>query len=453
MKNLFLPFIVFCLICISCSKDEIKNTGSEKEVLSSVDIQEFVYSTMKEVYLWNDKIPNLTLGNFKKVENLFESICYRNVDKWSFITDDYTKTLNMFKGITTSFGHVLTLGKFSNSSNVFAIVLYVYRNSPASDAGLKRGDIIIKVDGETPTIDNYQELFGRIGYTLTMGEFIDGGIRETIEEKVLFQREIDEHPIIHKQIFGGTKTAYLMYSSFINRFNEDLKEVFAEFKTQGVEELILDLRYNGGGDDISATMLASLIAPQLAVSKGKYFFKSVYNNNFTEYFKNNIDKARERNALGMKFKNYDESLNLKRVFILTTKGTASASELVINGLKPVMDVCVIGDTTHGKCTGMTGIADDDKNPQWGIFPVIVKAANSNGVTDYFNGLFPDILVDDTFPFAPLGSIKDPLIKAALAEINSEPMNTLPIIKTERLNMEVIGTVGDKPRVCKNLILN
>lgn len=456
MKNIFLYLLAFCLLVVSCKKDDDKPANNSKYTT-----QEFVYGAMQEVYLWNDHIPTLDPNSYSEPANLFEAIRYKSniyeqVDQWSFLTDDFIGVLNMFQGITTSFGHRLYLTLVEEGSpQVVALVLYVYENTPASEAGLKRGDMIYKVDGQNITLDNYKSLLGKNSYNLTWKVAVDGIPGQTDKSGSLTKREINEDPIINSQVIEGTNVGYLMYDSFIHGYDDDLKAVFADFKSQGVSDLILDLRYNSGGDDVSATLLASLIAPK-ASTTGKYFFESVYNDNFEAYYEENPDAAEKNHAKGMKFESHDECLELDRVYILTTDGTASASELVINGLEPVMEnVYVVGDTTHGKCTGMSGFPDDEDNPEWGIFPVIVKASNSAGVTDYYNGLNPDVIVDDYPPFYPFGSKEDAFIKTVLDHINGVPFTdpaAAASLKVAKKKFKKIGTVGDKPDICKNLLL-
>ena len=448
MRITLLFLFALCVMVISCDHDD-------DTIKSSTEIEktnEFVYEAMKYFYLWNDKIPNKDISAYTDPKKLFDDILYKRIDRWSIITDDFPGLIKRFEGINKSFGSVIFAWNPLGKQNVFGVVMYVYKDSPAYNAGLKRGDIIIKVDGQTPTTENYQYMFSKESYTVTLGLLTDKEIVDSGKSLSMAREVINEYPILHNEVmdYNGTKIGYLVYDSFIHRFDEDLKTVFADFQENNVTELIIDLRYNSGGDDVSAQLLANLIAPKSAV--GKYFFKSVYNDKLTEYYAQNKKVAEERHADGLKFEDVSEGLALNRVFILTSDMSASASELVINGLEPVMNVYTIGDTTHGKCTGMTGIPDDEDNPKWGIFPVIVKASNSEGVTDYYDGLIPDKQEEEKLPLFLFGDKKDPFIAAALSQISGIP-STAPTLKTGGFKFGKLSIIGGKPDICKNILMH
>lgn len=448
MRTYLLFLLVLCLTIISCEKE----SDTIKIPYETRKTNEFVYSEMKYAYLWSDKIPDLNINSFSDPTDLFNKILYKKIDKWSIITDDFPALVNRFKGISTSFGSVIHIAPFSNSQKLFGVVMYVYDDSPAYNSGLRRGDLVLKIDDQEITENNYRELFGKETYTLTLGTINNGVISENGKKLNMTRREINENPILHHSIISknGTKVGYLMYDSFIHRFDEELKSVFANFKQGGVTELILDLRYNPGGEDVSAQLLGNLIAPSSAV--GKYFFKSVYNANLTDFYAKNKDIAVLHHADGLKFEHVSQGLDLKRVFILTSKISASSSELVINGLRAVMNVYMIGQTTHGKCTGMRGIPDDLENPKWGMFPVIVKASNNEGITDYYSGFEPNEKVSESLPLAPFGDETDPLISAAIRQILGESVMA-PTLKTGKTEFEKISVIGGKPEIFENILMN
>src|SRR5690554_1307915 len=231
------------------------------------------------------------------------------------------------------------------SDQVIAIVEFVYPNSPASEAGIARGDIFTRINGSIITDSNYQELLSLDKMTITLASLTNSGIVEQPSTINLNAIKLETNPIVVKSIaeVNGTKIGYLAYTSFIEKYDSELIQTFLEFKEAGVNELVLDLRYNGGGSVTSAQLLASLIAPTSA--GGDIFISEVWNNNITEYYQQeDIDTQ-------IRIEHHDAALHLNRVYVLTTQGTASASEMVIYGLKPYMEVVQIGDVTYGKYYG------------------------------------------------------------------------------------------------------
>jgi carboxyl-terminal processing protease len=193
--------------------------------------------------------------------------------------------------------------------------------------------------------------------------------------------------------------------------------VFADFKAQGITDLVLDLRYNSGGSETASQNLASLIAP--GVNNTKIFCRREYNEEVEEAIVNDPDAGPE--FLTTKFLNKSEnvgSLLGGRVFILTSSRSASASELVINGLKPYMDVFLIGDVTYGKNVGSISLyEEDDPRNTWGMQPIVVKVFNSQNQSNYGNGFTPDILNEDNSIYVyPLGDVRENLLQAAVEQI-------------------------------------
>jgi C-terminal processing protease CtpA/Prc len=189
-------------------------------------------------------------------------------------------------------------------------------------------------------------------------------------------------------------------------------------KNQGISQLILDLRYNPGGEVRVANYLASAIAPEAVVNSKEILVSYEYNDNLKQYFSDR-QGADSPNIIS-RFEQNENNLNLNEVVILTSGTTASASELVINGLKPYMDVTVIGENTFGKFYGSYVLYDQNEPPKhnWAIAPVVLKYANANGVTDFVNGIAPDIFLEDNLLLANrFGDENDPMLATAISYIN------------------------------------
>lgn len=420
--NIFIVIAFLGITTVSCNKPEESKISDE-----ALGVNNLVLEYMDFFYLWKDKIPsNLDASSTEDSKEFFDKIVYkgtdstydenlganRDGDRWSFITDDLQGLLDYFNGIRTSAGYYPYAYQIEEGSDKLALVVaYVYDNSPASKANLKRGSVIMKIDGKELTSNNINELFGQESYTITMGKFTGDKFVLLDETKTITKVEINTNPIIKSEVYNvnGTKVAYLLYNSFIHNYDDRLILEFEKYKDQGVTELVLDLRYNGGGAVTSAINIASMIAPQSSI--GQVFLKKKYNSELQELYLNdpNFGEDYLQNTLSDKAYGYNEdggilgmnlpNLDLSRVYIIGLDGTASASELIINGLRPYMNVVTVGETTHGKYTASVTISSEifsdwEKYPNWAIQPIIFKSANANDESDYWNGFAPELAVRD-----------------------------------------------------------
>ena len=229
-----------------------------------------------------------------------------------------------------------------NSRNVFGYVRYVLPNTDAQTQGLERGDIFTTIDGQQLNENNYNELLSPDSYTVGLATFDGTDFTLTGETALLNKTQYNENPVYKAETLtvNGTKIGYLMYNGFIKDYDTELNNAFAQFKTEGVSNLVLDLRYNGGGSVETATDLASMITGQF---NGQVFYQEFWNaDRQADYAENGLFDNTISNGSTI------NSLNLSQVYIITTRRSASASELVLNGLKPYIDAVQVGDTTTGK---------------------------------------------------------------------------------------------------------
>jgi carboxyl-terminal processing protease len=447
-----------CLIAIlswSCSKDDDPPTRPEETpepVTLKSEINDFIWGGMNEVYLWQSQVPNLSdtkfttlgqyytfLNNYNTPEALFDALLYQKdvVDKFSYLEDDYVALENSFAGIFTSNGLDFGLVRLSGSNDIFGYVRYIANNSDASTKDIHRGDFFLTVNGQQLTINNYVNLlFGASNtYTLGMANISNNTISLNGKTVTLTKTEFTENPILINKVINanGTKVGYLMYNQFVANFDEALNDAIGELKTEGITELVLDLRYNPGGSVNSAILLASMITGQFT---GSIFSKEIWNNKYQSYFQANDPEGLLNRFVDEIDKNIPlNTLNLNKVYILTTEGSASASELVINGLDPYIDVVQIGTTTTGKYTASVTLYDSptygrtnaNPNHKYAIQPLVLKSANVNGVTDYYNGLIPDYEIiystpsgiekgENLLDLGTLGDIHEPFLEKALSLI-------------------------------------
>ena len=207
---------------------------------------------------------------------------------------------------------------------------------------------------------------------------------------------------------------YLAYSQFLTSFDDSLRAIFGRFKTAGVNELVLDFRYNGGGYVVSSDLITNLTVKDAAAKVGKLMNKKVYNATYTAY----LEKNSTSSAFETLFKTEANNLGtLNRVFVLTAGNTASASELVINNLKPFMEVILIGENTYGKNVGSFTITDPNKRWDYGLQPITFLTANAIGESNYgtVSGFTPNyILEDNVLPYKTLGNPGETYLSKALS---------------------------------------
>ena len=435
---LFLGVLLFT----RCEKDvpepNNNNNGDTNSISSEIRyINNWIWDAMSEVYYWNDYLPdNLDPNTEPDPEEYFEKLLYSG-DIFSWITDDYEQLMAEYEGVSVSMGYSPAFGRFSNSDGVFMIVKYVLPGSPADRAGLKRGDIIVSINGIDLDIDNYYDMYSMSSYSVTFGELVEEGIAKTDSTLSMIAEDVILNPVIYHDIIeiDESKIGYLVYVEFksgeSDRFNDTLGMVFDEFAAEGIDDLIIDLRYNPGGDLTSSAYLASAIAPSTVVQTQEVLVRFEYNDLYNNYFLQT--EGSNSDNLVLRFPQNDHNINLNRVYFLTTGGTASASEFLMIGLYPYMQVIQVGENTFGKYAGAWIIPDiaDPPRHNWGLVPTVFKYANAVGFTDFGGGLVPDFFVEDELIGAPpFGDLQDPVLNYALQAIRGTKSG-VPALKSAR----------------------
>ena len=453
LLKLVATLIFAFLILWGCKKED---PVPEPEVIpEATDVNKFIFNGLATYYLWEDKIPafqepkyenkdslNKFLNKYKDPEALFNSLLYNKgvVDKFSLIFDNSKEVDDWLAGISESVGMDFKLYYIrSGSTDLVGIVRYVFKNSPAAKAGIKRGDIFLTIDGQQLTYTNYQTLlFTKKTYTMGMASF-NGAIFSLNGKNITMTAvRLLENPVHLDTILNvnGIKVGYLVYNAFTNTYDSTLNtshdiilnNAFGKFINGGITKLIVDLRYNGGGSITTTGYLASMIYStnsQLIFAKTFYnkylydYYKGAYGASyFNDYFKTDIAKTSQTPLTKI------NSLGLNEVYFITTSETASAPELLINGLKPYLSVKQVGSNTYGKNVGSVTIKDwiDNNgtvNPKhtWAMQPIILKISNSQDFGEYENGLAPNINAQE-YPsdLRPFGDPNEDLLKACLDNI-------------------------------------
>lgn len=437
---------------MACQDDEImeeveaNTVVPETETASRKELSlDSLYLYAKEIYLWYDALPgyqefnprnyashnselkDLTKAVFDlsqyalnpETGQAYEFVSYSgNRAKYSYIKETESAFESQsFQSATSLDGKEDDFGLALSAVAADDIrIRYVNAGSPAADAGLSRGDILLKVNGRSVRADSQSDVklinnsLNQSSFTITV-EKADG----TILEKKLSKGTYTLNPIYKKSLLeaGTNKVGYVAYSKFSSKENSfaALDEAFAEFASAGVTDLVVDLRYNSGGYVSTAEYLCNLIAP--SALNGNVMYKEVFNDIMQEgradILKNQVlldqndepVQFRGRNATyadvdyseaGKTFKfNKKGALgSVKNVYFIVSSSTASASELVINALKPYLNVTIIGSRSYGKPVGFFGIRIDDYTLYLSNFTT-VNAANEG---DYFSGFEPDIPAAD-----------------------------------------------------------
>jgi C-terminal processing protease CtpA/Prc len=449
--------LISCLVILQGCDPGTSATDSDE--ITASEEKQFVWNGLNFWYFWQDRVADLAderkdnkstfsrfLNGFDDERKLFDHLIFNQEDDFSWFIDDYEVHEAARVGTSKSFGFRFGLAQEYNSNNVFGYVQYVVGGSPADEAGLKRGNVFSGINGQNLTLSNYISLLNNEEYELRMASvrrFETGYLIQGSSETVQVRSEVlNENPIhtFRMYNFGSRTVGYLLYNAFRFNFHEELNNRFGTFKENGVNELVLDLRYNGGGALLTSALLASMISGENA---GSVFAELRYNNKRSS---NNVqvpyyDKVPRFDNSGS-FIDDDIVLNtlrLSRVYILISSRTASASETVINGLRASgIEVVLIGTSTVGKDEGSITVYDAPRaqyspgnnqrsminpNHKRAMQPIVFKIFNSSG-EDYPNGFAPSpgTTVQSEFNYLedglpPLGHPEEQLFKSALAHIS------------------------------------
>ncbi|THD67469.1 carboxyl-terminal protease [Robertkochia marina] len=434
MKKALPFYLILLLVFISACTDQDDNIFVPD---AETEIQDFIWKGLNTYYFWQADVADLRddrfgsqedyqtfLSQYSDPSDLFDALLSPE-DRFSYITDDYVELQNARAGNFDSNGMEFGLIGYTDSDRVDGYVRYVYEGSDADLKGIKRGDLFTGVNGQRLNRANYFELlFGESSgqYTLDMAAFDTQDMIVPNGQSVdLAKSPATLNPVFLVKTFdlsNGVKAGYLMYNRFTATFDQKLNQAFGELKAAGIDELVLDMRYNPGGSVNSSVNLASMITGQF----NNDLFVSLKYNQKQQRFNTDYKFRSTLSGEGI------NSLELTRVYVITTARTASASELIINGLDPYIDVIQVGDVTTGKNEASVTLYDspsfrfDDEalnpNHTWAMQPIIARNENSIGFSDYIDGFVPEVpLREDLRNLGVLGEVSEPLLARALSQID------------------------------------
>ncbi len=431
---MFIIVVLLPLFYVSCEK---QTTVKPKKNDETHIVKKFVYETTKNYYLWEEHIPaDIDMNKYKNPNKLFKDMYYPKLDRWSFLTDNSQRLNNDLQGKRKAAGFRFRVYSYENNeSELYFLVEFVYPDGNAYKAGLRRGDIITKIDGQKLNKSNYRDLISKDQLNLSFGKMKDNKIVDIEKTMNVTKLEQSFSPIIKDTIINknGKKIGYFLFDQFINKYDDDMLKVLQSFKNEGIKDLVLDLRYNSGGYVSTCAKLGSSLT---AFSNfNKTFLTYQYNKKLTNLYKRQINSDE---YLKVKFPITGVNLDLRNLYVLSSRRTASASEAIVNGLRPYMNVVLIGDTTSGKYTAVNVFSDSNKPPahNWALFLVISRIANVDGVTDYMNGFVPDHLVEDNLT-TPLGDESEPLFAKAIELITGSTAKSAVAELPENLKLHKI----------------
>ena len=444
VRKFGISFLLLAVLAIisSCEKED----PVSEEIRKNRHVNEWIQQYMNAYYLWNDRLPAKQNKNLYPAD-YFQTLLYNSEDRFSYIAEDYADLTDALGGVQMEAGYDFRLGWMGPIQGILAgVVNYIKPNSPASETVLKRGDIFLTVNGTQLTIENYQQLLSQMSAPHVLG--IEEG--NTIKSVPLNVTRYEENPILLDTIYtiGNKKIAYLIYNFFAadkgdnsNTYSRELNAIFGKYKQENIDDLILDMRYNGGGLVDVAVALAGMISNRTSAdlfcinqynSVVDKEFKSMYGNDYNKTFFSDflITNYDEKGNIISQNTPIHKLTGLNRLYVLVSNSTASASELIINGLSPYLNVILIGENTYGKNVGMNLFYEKDpvkqKDNRWAILPITFRIFNANNQSDYTKGFTPDIEINEygILPLFPLGNTQEILLGRALAEIGVQPLKNL-----------------------------
>ena len=370
---------------------------------ASESVRQEMFDYIEDEYLWYADLPSVDLSNpqYADLRILLEDLRKTPEDRFSSLSNAVSQAQRFQQGVSGTFGFRYTV---YSEEPLDIRITSVDDFGTVAAAGIQRGDRILVIDGQSLDAINADDFGQILSADGSLGVQHTLLIRHPDNSEAEYRITRTEHllsPIRRQQVFtnpgSGRRVGYVQVEEFIGRTGEQMPQLRAGFANEGLDDLILDLRYNGGGFVSVSRDLASSVYGQGQPTD--VYTVLQYN-----------DKNRGNDITFPYLQFPDAVSTLQRIFVLTTSATCSASEEVINGLKPFMEVITIGATTCGKPYAST---------QYSLIPGLVnmnildaRSVNANGVGDFYNGLSATCEVQDD-PVLPFTDPNESLISAAL----------------------------------------
>lgn len=393
----------------------IKDTVKVLPPSKYLEENKWVYSKMKENYLFADQLPQEDkTDKYLPPKDYFKALINPDKDWYSYFKTDKEDVLGFWWGNPHGFGFRYKIID-EGTEAVSLLVTLTSNEAPVGMTTLKRGDIIQKVNGKDILVSDLDKVFDNEKANLS-GIKADGSAFSIEMNKATYRVDPFKHAQIYN--FDNHRIGYFVFSQFLDGIDTDLRNIFGIFKNSNISDLVLDLRFNPGGFTPNAEVFGSLVVHDL--KPGTKMFGGKRGGLTTNSTEGDRGWTQETQNI-----NY-----LKRVFIITSKSTSSSSELVINSLKPFMEVIIVGDQTFGKNVISTIITDETKKFNFVLMPAFSTIENALGKSDYGNtkGFIPDYPVEDNLlPLYPLGDLREPLLNKTISVITGKPIENLDFL--------------------------
>lgn len=392
--------VVLGLLSVLCGCGGSPTSASSTADCSVAGENEQVLATMQSWYYWYQSLPaGVNPAGYASPAALLDALREQPLDRFSFVTTQAADQSFYSAGQYVGYGFGFQLTAQNDMQ-----VLRVFAGSPAAGAGLGRGDVITAVNGTpVPTLVASGQLSSALAspspgasVTFTFTDLQRQSHTATLVSGVVVEPSVELVTVLQAR---GEKVGYILFNSFITPSTAELDQAFAQLTDQGATQLVIDERYNGGGELTVAQHLASLVSGNGL--SGRLMGTLTYN-----------DQHTDQNQT-VSFENVSNALNLDQVYFITTDSTASASEFVINALEPYLQVFTVGARTFGKPVGENGfnICSDV------LYPITFKIANAAGYGDYFDGLPPTCAATDDASHA-LGDPEEASLAAVLTHVET-----------------------------------
>jgi carboxyl-terminal processing protease len=415
----------FSIAFICCNKKDVITDPLPTDSLGIIN--RWVLDSMRRYYYWGDKMPSRP--DYTLPTDQFFTSLLSDQDRYSWIANgrDVIAPSNTY----FTYGFQYALVKATGYQGYIGVVSLVNTSGGADAAGLQRGSYFTQVNGVDITDANMAVIVKQLktGSQVTLTPAVFANNTWTALPAITIKKRYSaENSVRLVRTFsaGGIVTGYLFYNSFDEYYDASLLQAFGKLKQANINELIIDLRYNAGGSVPSCAKLCAMITKNITAD-GTFV---IYKGNSHEGTKPRTTQAvlnTSGNITGRQFNDLlSYQLPLQRVFILTTGATLSASELLVNNLKPFVEVIQVGETTAGKDEASLLVTDQRTPPkvEWKMQPIMYKLFNRNNQGGYDKGIVPQQAVSDMaqIPLYPFGSVQDPLVNSALQKIYN---NNLP----------------------------